>query len=156
MLEELEQVWRGRIARIDDLVADYANTGYGRFKDAVADVVIEELAMGDHGLQRLAAALVLRRQERQEDVASAHRMEVEARVARRRRREPRSGFSNTQRHRSARRGDHAAGHAWAGSKQSAAAGERQDNTGDIHKPRPAPRLSQFAADAGVEQQESHA
>jgi tryptophanyl-tRNA synthetase len=29
---------------IDDLVADYANTGYGRFKDAVADVVIEELA----------------------------------------------------------------------------------------------------------------
>ena len=29
---------------IDDLVAEYAAAGYGRFKDAVADVVIEELA----------------------------------------------------------------------------------------------------------------
>jgi len=29
---------------IDDLVATYADAGYGRFKDAVADVVIEEMA----------------------------------------------------------------------------------------------------------------
>jgi tryptophanyl-tRNA synthetase len=29
---------------IDDLVVEYANAGYGAFKDAVADAVLEELA----------------------------------------------------------------------------------------------------------------
>jgi tryptophanyl-tRNA synthetase len=29
---------------VDDLAADYANAGYGAFKDAAADAVIEELA----------------------------------------------------------------------------------------------------------------